>query len=402
MHLCLITDTLADVNGVSRFIQNISARAHASGRRMTVVTSTRLPLPDAPGMVNLRPLVAGRIPGYADLEVALPLPGSARRLAQRLVPDAVHVSTPGPVGLLGRRIAQRRGLPLAGTYHTDFPAYLDHLFDDRCLSWLTRAAMARFYRPFDAVLTRSSAYAAAVAALGVPPDRITTLAHGIDTGLFHRRRRDPAIWAREGVPAASVKVLVVGRVSVEKNLPLLTRAWRPARTRGAQAGIDARLIVVGDGPYRAAMEHALAGAGAHFLGFRHGEDLATLYASADLFVFPSATDTLGQVVLEAQASGLPTLVSDQGGPQGLVRQGVSGLVLPASCDQAWSNAIAAMACDPARGAAMGQAAFEGIASCSIDVSFDHFWSVHEHLVSRRGAFAISRSPAARSRSPSIP
>jgi glycosyltransferase involved in cell wall biosynthesis len=390
VHLCLFTDTLADVNGVSRFIQNIAARAHACGRRLTVVTSTRLPLPTLPGVVNLPPLLAGRIPGYAELEVALPMPGRTGRLIRGLAPDAVHVSTPGPVGLLGRRIARRFGLPLAGTYHTDFPAYLDHLFEDRCLTWLTRAAMSRFYRPFDAVLTRSRAYGAAVAALGVAPGRIISLAHGIDTGLFSRRRRDPSVWEREGVPAGAVKVLFVGRVSVEKNLPMLARAWRPARARCAKGGVEARLIVVGDGPYKEAMERELAGGGAHFLGFRHGEDLARLYASADLFVFPSATDTLGQVVLEAQASGLPTLVSDRGGPQGLVRHGIGGLILPASGSCDWSDAIAALACDPARQAVMGAAALAGMDGCSIDASFQHFWSVHEGLVRGRAAFAAGR------------
>src|SRR5690606_6677947 len=118
------------------------------------------------------------------------------------------------------------------------------------------------------------------------------------------------------------------RVSVEKNLPLLARAWPRARRLAAARGIEAELIVVGDGPHREEMAAALCGERAHFLGFRRGMELSRLYASSDLFIFPSVTDTLGQVVLEAQASGLSALVSDRGGPREVVADGVSGLVIP--------------------------------------------------------------------------
>lgn len=137
------------------------------------------------------------------------------------------------------------------------------------------------------------------------------------------------------------------------------------------------LVVVGDGPYRARMEQELAGCRAVFAGFRHGRELSAIYASSDLFVFPSATDTLGQVVMEAQSSGLPVLVSDRGGPREVLREGQTGLVLPASSPGPWAEAIRALLADDARRLAMGRAAHESIQPMTIRHSFDHFWELHE-------------------------
>src|SRR5690606_22296684 len=139
--------------------------------------------------------------------------------------------------------------------------------------------------------------------LGLDADRISPLPPGVDTDAFHPRFRDPAAWAPLGVRAGSRKVVYCGRVSVEKNLPMLERVWAKARPALRGRGVDAELVVIGDGPYRKPMQARAADA--RFLGFRHGDELSRLYASADLFVFPSVTDTLGQVVMEAQASGLP-------------------------------------------------------------------------------------------------
>src|SRR5690606_41366472 len=120
-------------------------------------------------------------------------------------------------------------------------------------------------------------------------------------------------------------------------------------------GVEAELIVVGDGPYRAEMAQALRAEAARFLGFRHGAELSRIYASSDLFVFPSLTDPLGQVVLESQASGLPVLVSDRGGPREVVADGVSGLVIPGGSAVAWAEQIAGLLVDAPLRAQMGPA-----------------------------------------------
>ncbi|GIW74389.1 MAG: hypothetical protein KatS3mg103_0911 [Phycisphaerales bacterium] len=175
-------------------------------------------------------------------------------------------------------------------------------------------------------------------------------------------------------------MLYVGRVSTEKNLPMLAAIWPRVRRRALEAGVQAHLVVVGGGPYLEQMQAALAGQGAVFAGFKHGRELAELYASSDLFVFPSLTDTLGQVVLESQASGVPVVVADQGGPKEVVDDGRTGLVLPGRSPEAWVSAIADLVVDHGRRRAMGQAAQAWAKRFSIASSFEAFWSAHEALL----------------------
>lgn len=376
----LFTDTLGDVNGVSRFIRNIAAQAAGSGRDLHVVTSTRLEVPRAGNIVNVPPIVAGKMPRYENLEVVLPPVRRMMRLAEKFAPDVIHVSTPGPVGLCGVLAARRLGVPVAGVYHTDFPAYIDRLFDDGAYTLTTRAYMKAVYRRFAAVFTRSNDYAGSLMGLGVPAERIHRLQPGIDTAAFGSSFRDEDLWPRLGVPREGVKVLYCGRMSVEKNLPFLSAVWKRV---SAQAAGRARLIVVGDGPYQAHMRGELEGAAAHFLGFRHGRELSAIYASSDVFVFPSTTDTLGQVVMESQCSGLPVIVSDQGGPKEVVRHEQTGFVLPASNPRPWVEAIQKLASDSELCARMGAAAERAIRPLSISACFEQFWKVHERIGAAR-------------------
>lgn len=385
LRVCLFTDTLGDVNGVSRFIRTIAEESERQRAALHVITSTRFSCPDRPNVHNVKPVYSRPMPGYATLDVVVPSARAMCMVADRLRPDVVHVSTPGPVGSVGRRYALKRGLPLVGTYHTDFPAYISHLFNDDALTWICDRAMRRFYAPFARVFSRSNDYAHALQRLGVEPGRIDRLLPGIDTGTFSTRYRDVSgrVWQGvDGVRASSTKVLYVGRVSVEKYLPLLTRVWMRARTLIASRGGDAQLIIIGDGPYRAAMSEQLALHDAVFAGFRHGVELSTLYASSDLFVFPSTTDTLGQVVMEAQSAGLPVIVTDQGGPSEVVDNRVTGFVLPASgagAESRWAETIANLVLDPSLRQRMGQAGAAKIAPMSIRHSFEHFWHVHERV-----------------------
>ncbi len=377
----LCTDTLADVNGVSRFIHDMLRLAAAAGHDLAAITSTRHPLPAhtpaADRILNLPPLWARPMPGYPALDLAFPARGAVGAALMAARPDVVHLSTPGPVGFAAWRAAHRLGIPIVATYHTDFPAYIDGLFDDPALTRCCAAAMRAFYSRCARVLSRSAAYARVVKDLGIHCSRITALRPGTDTHRFHPRHRDPA-------PSPTLRVLYVGRVSVEKNLPLLARAWRSAAARLSMLGHPAELIIVGDGPYLPAMRTALTGTPTRFLGFRTGDELSTLYASADLFVFPSATDTLGQGVLEAQASGLPALVSDIGGPPEIARHGLTGLVLSAHDPRAWAEAIVALAAETPRRAAMAAAARTHAETLTIERSFAHFWSLHEQVAGWQG------------------
>jgi glycosyltransferase involved in cell wall biosynthesis len=381
----LFTDTLGDVNGVSRFIRAIAAKAEASGRELEVVTSTRFDVPSAANIRNFEPMLAGALPGYGHLEIVLPPIGRMLRHVRARRPDVVHVSTPGPVGLVGRFAARRLGVPVLGVYHTDFPAYVDRLFEERAYTAACTRCMRGFYRGFRRVFTRSAEYTEAVAGLGVARERIVGLRPGIETARFSPRFRDEGVWGRiagdrddlRGLGAPAVKVLSVGRVSVEKNLAMLADVWRRVRSRCGREGVAAHLVIVGDGPYRERMRADLCGADAFFLGFKEGEELSAIYATSDLFVFPSVTDTLGQVAMESQASGVPVLVSDRGGPKEMVREGETGFVLPAGDRGRWVETIVGLVGDRALRRRMGLAAAELMRGFDIQESFEQFWRVHE-------------------------
>jgi glycosyltransferase involved in cell wall biosynthesis/predicted metal-dependent phosphoesterase TrpH len=375
MRVLMFTDTLGDVNGVSRFVLATQEQANARGADLRVVASTRRPAPPIPGVHNFEPLLSLRLPRYEDQEIVLPPIVDILRLADQHQPDVVHISTPGPVGALGLIAGRMLRVPIVGVHHTDFPAYAERLFDDASLKRATVALLRAFYVPFDAVFTRSEAYIPPLEELGVSRDRVRSFLPGVDTDAFHPRADDDT-WRRLGIKPASFNLIYVGRVSAEKNLALLARVWKAARKQLRLRGIDATLIVVGDGPYREKFQNDLEGHGAQFTGFIHGDDLAGAYAAGDLLAFPSVTDTLGQVVLEAMASGTPALVTDEGGPQEVVDHRCTGLVLPAADERAWIDAIVSLATDRARLSAMGAAAHAGAQSYSLDAAFEDLWNAH--------------------------
>lgn len=421
MRLALFTDTLADVNGVSRFLQDMARCAAHTGCALRIFTASRRPLPAVgkPGeVVNLPRRWAMAMPAYPELDLVWPNARAAEHALTDFAPDAVHVSTPGPVGLLGRRLALRRkrrlghrSLLLAGTYHTDFPAYARDILGDHGLAALATVLARRFYAPFDRVLVRSAATARSLLASGVlaqprcsqptaadkPPDddacaplgcsRLGLIRAGVDLSRFSPAFADRAIWTRllPHAPAHHKRLLYVGRVSREKNTLLMAHIWRHLRA----AGDALRLVIVGDGPAAGELRAALGEDRVHFLGPRFGGELAALYASADLLLFPSRTDTLGQVVLEAQASGLPAMVSTEGGPAGVIRDQrhprPTGLALPA-CSEAdarqWAAAAASLLADEPRRAAMAAAAAEHMADRSIMASFNSLWSLHQRGLER--------------------
>jgi glycosyltransferase involved in cell wall biosynthesis len=376
------TDTLADINGVCRFIQNIAQTAHDTNRELKVFTSTRLDMPQVDNLVNFTPIFAMKMPGYDTLDFALPPLIAMLRAADEFRPTVIHISTPGPVGMVGMLAAKLMGVPIVGVYHTDFPAYIDELFDNRSASSAIRLLMGTFYKQFRFVFSRSADYAHRLESIGIDKDKLIRLTPGFDDTKFDATLRDPSIWDQHAIARDSIKAVFCGRVSTEKNLPMLEAIWPKVVERVEQAGKSIDLIVIGDGPYRTQMESNLKDHHAHFLGFRNGIELATLYASCDLFIFPSTTDTLGQVVMESQASGLPVIATDQGGPKEIINDGTTGFVLPVDqpdSNERWIQTIVGLALDDPKRKTMGAAGIEAMKSYTFAESFKHYWQVHERV-----------------------
>ena len=368
----LFTDTFDDVNGVGRFIRDMGEQSLAAGYKLTIHTSVAEPRFEAANRRNFAPMLSHAMPYYETLSLSLPPVLEMLEWADRQQFDAIHVSTPGPVGLVGMLAAKMLRVPMLTTYHTDFPAYVENLSGDARMSRATERYMRWFYRRAATVFSRSGAYHFNLRQLGLDDAKLRTIAPGINTRKFSPARRDPSIWPTLKVDRP-FKLLYVGRISVEKNLPMLAEAFKLlCRQRG-----DAALIVAGEGPYEAKMRAELAGLPATFTGPMNDDQLGKLYAGADLFCFPSRTDTLGQVVMEAQASGLPTLVAPEGGPREIIEPEVSGLVVNGADAKAWAAAIDRLLDDPDRRASMSAAAIARARRYDLARTFDGFW--HEHV-----------------------
>lgn len=362
-----LTDTFGDINGVARTVETVARLAVEQGRDLSVVTC-RGPV-NAPGvrLRNFKPIAEFPWPGYKDQLGSLPPFIDMVTALEEMAPGEIILSTPGPVGLVGLYAARTLGCRVTGIYHTDFPAYIKHLLGGPGMGEMTWSYMRWFYGGMDRVYVRSAAYGELLAANGFERRVLRVMPRGVDTSRFSPDYRDRGSWGRD---EETFRFLYVGRVSKEKNLDALLHAFDDFLATGRAA----RLVVVGDGPY---FDELLAAHGGRrdvrFTGILRGEELATAYASADLFVFPSKTDTLGNVVLEAAASGVPAVVSDQGGPQELVRDGVSGLVVDVDRDGALVDAMIRLYEGDELRQGMGEKALEMARGLSWDTFLADLW-----------------------------
>ncbi|HRK30759.1 MAG TPA: glycosyltransferase [Tepidisphaeraceae bacterium] len=387
MKLGLFTDTLEDINGVARFIRDMGEQARHTEHEFVIHTcAARTTLTNAEfARKNFRPLVSTALPYYPQQAIALPPFSTMLSWAKKQKFDMIHLSTPGPVGLCGWLIARWLRIPFAATYHTDFPAYVDRLSGSRIVTGGTSVFMKWFYRPATLVFARSREYHEILIKLGIAPNRLRTIRPAINLRRFNADYRNPDIWQRFGV-TEPLRLLYIGRVSVEKNLQTLVDAFKLISARRR----DVALVVAGDGPFREPMKSMLAGTPSYVLGVQTDQTLAELYCAADLFAFPSRTDTLGQVVMESQACGLPALVSDEGGPKTIVQHGETGRVVQGIDPHHWAAEIERLLDDRQTRTQMGLAAAARLKQFSLADTFADFWAQHAQVVERRHHRAAKR------------
>jgi glycosyltransferase involved in cell wall biosynthesis len=362
------TDTLEDVNGVATTIHKMTAAGATAGEELVVVTSRIATEIDDIPIKNFRPIGEFELPEYELQKLSFPPVLQILDYIQREQFTEIIISTPGPIGLCGLLAAKMLNLQTSGIYHTDFPQYIRILTEDSFLESFAWTYMHWFYGQLDTVFVNSEQYRRSWIDRGFSPDKLKILPRGLDTDLFNPSRRDPAIWKNFGFAGDEVHLLYVGRVSREKDLDILASAYRQLR----ESGLPITLIFVGDGPYSTALAEALPEA--KFLGYRTGEELAAIYASADIFVFPSTTDTFGNVVIEAQASGLPVIVSDLGGPKELVEDGVDGLITKALDATNFAEAIRCLAENRELRTEMSRNARNRVINRSWPGAFRKFWA----------------------------
>ncbi|HSW25068.1 MAG TPA: glycosyltransferase family 1 protein [Burkholderiaceae bacterium] len=352
MRVTVVTETYPpEVNGVAltlqRMLEGLRVRRH-------VVQLVRLrqhadDLPQrARGFHEV--LMRGMpIPRYPHLRMGLPCAQKLERLWTMQRPDVVHIATEGPLGWSALRAAERLGLPVVSDFRTNFHAYSRYYG----LGWLQRG-IAGYLRGFHnrtlTTMVPTPALQRELAAQGF--ENLRVVARGVDTTHLNPSKRCPALRRLWGAGDDTLVVLCVSRLATEKNITLLWRAFDAIVRRG----VDARLVLVGDGPQRPQLQALCRGP--FFTGVRRGEDLAAHYASADLFVFPSLTETFGNVVPEAMASGLPVVAFDHAAAGQLIRHGDSGWLAAPQEPVQFVDMVGQAASDLARLRVMGARARE--------------------------------------------
>lgn len=333
MVICHVAGTAArGQDGVTRVLYEYLERHHVAGLEPIVLTAVA----DRKEQHNypMIELPAIRLPVYRDYKLYVGGSATIEDALERCgkEPAIVHVHTPCPLGRAALRYARRLGIPVVATYHTHFPSYMRH-HRAGIARPLVERALWKFYTQCDLVLVPSLILRDELAAYGV--ENAVYFPHGTDTMQFHPRWANPQWRASLGIPPGKIVLLYVGRLVWEKNLRVLVEMWdRLDKRRFA-------LVVVGTGPIFNRLRRLMPDA--IFLGYRSGRELSEAYASSDLFVFPSDTETFGNVTLEALASGIPCVVADAAGSGELVRHGATGYRVNPRDATAFAGAVESIA-----------------------------------------------------------
>lgn len=364
MRVGIVSETYPpEINGVALTVHSLATGLATRGHTVEVIRPRQArPLADEPGILGVE-MPGGALPRYPGLRFGLPAGGALRRRWTRLRPDALYVATEGPLGWSAMRTARRMGIPAATGFHTRFDTYADHYG----LGFLTNAVrgyLRRFHNRGGATLVPTEALRSELDALGVTNARI--LRRAVDTEQFHPRCRDTSLRAQWGVDGHAPVLLYVGRIAAEKNLDLAVRAFRAVQ----QQVPSARYVWVGDGPARAALR--AANPDFIFAGMQREASLARHYASADVFPFPSLSETFGNVILEALAAGLPVVAYREGAAREHLVGGHNGYVIDSGDEAAFIDATVTLAGNPSLIRHMGRAAHQSVGALSPDAVIRDF------------------------------
>ena len=325
--VALVVDGLGTVHGVTHVVERVRELG-VPGFEVEVVGAD--PAVDR----RLSAVAEVEVPFYADLKIGVPaLPSLVETLAEGRY-DLIHLVSPGPAGVAAGLTARVGRIPTLGSYHTELAAYAGLRTGDPAIEHGMRIALSLFYGQCERVLSPSASADLSLRSLGIGDEKIGRWARGVDLSRFDPLKRDEHAYPGE------VRVLYAGRLTKEKGADLLAESFLMARERDPRL----HLLLAGGGPEEE-MLRAELGEHATFLGWLEGEELAKAYASSDVFLFCSQTDTFGQVIVEAQASGVPVVAVDAGGPASLIRDGDTGL-LRAADPVAVATAVADLAASP--------------------------------------------------------
>jgi glycosyltransferase involved in cell wall biosynthesis len=360
MHVSLVTETYPpEINGVALTVQRLARGLRRLGHEVSLVRPRQPAQTDAQGEFPELLVPGAGLPRYPGLRFGLPALGRLKGYWQARRPDVVYAATEGPLGWAALRAARQAGIPVATGFHTRFDDYFGH-YGLKFLTPLVFAWLRRFHNSAQATVVPTRELQDFLLAKGFRD--VVLMRRAVDLAQFDPARRDPALRAQWGLDDGALCVLYVGRIAPEKNLDLAVRAFRAIAARRP----DARFVWVGDGPSRSRL--AQDNPDFLFAGVRHGDDLARHYASGDLFVFPSLSETFGNVTLEAMASGVATVAFDYGAAREHITSTAIGRAVPCDDPEAFVAAAVALATDDEPRRAIGRAgraALDGLDTDSV-------------------------------------
>jgi glycosyltransferase involved in cell wall biosynthesis len=320
-HICFVTETYPpEINGVALTLARLVKGLATRGRNVSVVRPYQHGFDSIAKSDAAVTLVRGLpLPGYTGLQCGMPAGGLLKRLWTKRRPDVVYVATEGPLGWSAVRTARHLGIPALSGFHTNYHSYSRH-YRLGCLRPLILSYLRHLHNATRGTMVASLDLRDRLQALGFR--NVTFLSRGVDSSLFAPERRCVALRQFWGVSGDQLAVLYVGRIAPEKNLHLAVDAYRAMY----QIDNSIKFILVGDGPSRPILQQQ--NMSLVFCGVKSGEALARHYASGDIFLFPSETETFGNVTLEAMASGLAVVAYDYAAAKLHIAQNESGLLAP--------------------------------------------------------------------------
>jgi glycosyltransferase involved in cell wall biosynthesis len=374
MRLALVTETYPpEVNGVAMTLSRLVAGMSQRGHRVEVIRP-RQSAEDAPSWEDRleQVVVPGLpLPRYEGLHFGLPAKRTLIKRWRWTRPDVVHVATEGPLGMTAIAAAKKLGIPLSSSFHTNFHQYTRH-YASGMLEGVVMSYLRWAHRDCGVTMAPSHDMCRQLEAAGF--QNVTVLSRGVDTELFGPHRRRAELREQWGAGPGDLVVVYVGRVAMEKNIPLTVRAFEAIAAKHPRA----KLVIVGDGPARAKIQAQ------HpeyvYAGMQRGEDLAAHYASGDLFLFPSTTETFGNVVTEAMASRLGVVGFDYAATAMHIRDDENGVAVPLDEDELFVEAAVALAGDGARLERLREAARQTAMTISWDAVLEHFQATLERVI----------------------
>lgn len=386
LRIALVTETFApEVNGVAMTLGRLVDGLLTRGHQLQLVrphqgSAEQHLIRDGLNEV----LVAGLpLPGYKDMRFGWPASALLQRRWRQTRPDIVHVATEGPLGWSAISAAKALGLPVSSSFHTNFHNYSQHY------------GVGLFHRPIAAYLRRlhNRTLVTLAPTLGLVKElqaqgyqHVGVMSRGVDTTLFNPSRRSAALRTSWGVTDNDVVVSCVGRLAKEKSVATVLEAFTAIRSQYPRT----KLLLVGDGPLRAALQAACPEA--IFAGVQKGEALATFYASSDLFIFPSLSETFGNVVPEALASGLAVVAYNHAAAADLIADGQNGRLAGAGDATQLIHIALEVANSPAQMQALRQCAAPSIAHLQWAAVYDGFVASLQSAIARHHA-AVPRPTA---------